>query len=174
LIYDFELFKFIENNVNSILQKEEKILKEFIEKNVKIKESIVKLSEHDPDKRHLLNFGHTLGHAIESAANYSHSHGKAVFIGMLFALFLSKMEEGQKKRALELIDSLKLDLKMDFSIQVLIDKMKMDKKGFGHFVLLNEIGRSTFGKHTYFTQEELEDKLRAFCNEFADLFAIRA
>ncbi|MCL2436672.1 MAG: 3-dehydroquinate synthase [Clostridiales bacterium] len=83
VIADEELFKVMaSNDVASLF--ENNLLEQVIEKCVTIKSNIVSEDERDTGKRQLLNFGHTLGHAIERCSNYEISHGHAVAIGMLY------------------------------------------------------------------------------------------
>jgi len=139
-----------------------------IEKNLKIKRRIVEASnqkdsfgkEGDQSKvRDQLNFGHTLGHALEALFDYEISHGYAVFIGMAFASFLSLKlnclpeEEFTKIEALiwlafpdlqALISRIQKRLENKSQLDLLIEYMHRDKKGSSakiHFVLLKEMGK---------------------------------
>lgn len=65
------------------------ILKDFIFKSLTIKKNIIEIDEFDKDIRHVFNYGHTFGHAIESISNYDIVHGQAVTLGMDLANFIS-------------------------------------------------------------------------------------
>ena len=69
------------------LQADKKLMDLIIRKNVEIKSSVVKNDEFEKGDRRLLNFGHTLGHALET--QYELSHGQAIALGMVFASWLS-------------------------------------------------------------------------------------
>jgi 3-dehydroquinate synthase len=112
----------------------------------KIKSEIV---SHDPYEisglRQKLNFGHTVGHAVEGACNGNYSHGQCVAIGISAAAFisLSKGLIDKKKylRILNLIKSFNLPIVADsLKIEKVIDNLKKDKKD-GKFVLINDIGK---------------------------------
>ncbi len=82
-LFDPEMFRWLEHNVDGVLGREPAALKYFIARNVQLKAAVVSA---DPKERHLralLNFGHTIGHALERAAEaWGLSHGKAVAVGM--------------------------------------------------------------------------------------------
>ena len=59
-------------------------LEEMVKKCVEIKEEFVRKDEFDLGERHILNFGHTIGHAVENDSNYSYLHGESVAIGMVY------------------------------------------------------------------------------------------
>ncbi|MCS7098655.1 MAG: 3-dehydroquinate synthase [Candidatus Methanomethyliaceae archaeon] len=81
-ILDKELFNILEKEKNKILQDE--IIEKIVSSAVKIKVNIVSKDEYDKGIRMLLNFGHTIGHALEAVTNYSqYSHGEAISLGML-------------------------------------------------------------------------------------------
>ncbi len=80
------LFAFIEGNVRAILKRDTKALGRIIVSCVRFKARIVEVDEKESGPRMLLNFGHTFGHAIETATNYrKYLHGEAVAIGMVAA-----------------------------------------------------------------------------------------
>lgn len=83
VIADRELFDLIlSNDIFTLFEND--LLERIIEKCVTIKSDIVSGDEHDTGKRQLLNFGHTIGHAIEKCSGYKIPHGHAVAIGMLY------------------------------------------------------------------------------------------
>ena len=150
LIKDALFFEEIESNYSRLFEKDRAFLRYFIEKNLEIKRWFVKKAN-----RHCLNFGHTLAHAIEAVSGYQIPHGKAVFMGMLFASHLSPLEQGERQRILQLFDRLDVQLET-FEIDLLIEKMKYDKKGFGQFILLKKIGEC-FDTTTQFTTRQIKD-----------------
>ncbi|MGA2774773.1 MAG: 3-dehydroquinate synthase [Candidatus Omnitrophota bacterium] len=87
IIKDKELFSFLAKNYKSVLKKRQTYLEFIVERCSKIKADIVSKDEREERGfRTILNFGHTLGHAIETAGRYnSYNHGEAVAIGMLVA-----------------------------------------------------------------------------------------
>jgi 3-dehydroquinate synthetase/broad-specificity NMP kinase len=82
-VYDEKLFQYMEDNMGKIIDKNLDVVDEVIKNAVKDKLEVILKDPHDQNLRHILNFGHTIGHAIESASNNSISHGHAVGIGMI-------------------------------------------------------------------------------------------
>ncbi|MBW1966170.1 MAG: 3-dehydroquinate synthase [Deltaproteobacteria bacterium] len=115
-----------------------------------IKADVVSADEREGDLRRILNFGHTVGHAVEAAANYQIPHGEAVSMGMVVVSRISVakglMPEGDLDRLLRLLDRLNLPGKIpaNLSRKELIDLLRHDKKarsGRPHFVLSRGIGQ---------------------------------
>ncbi|MDD5449266.1 MAG: 3-dehydroquinate synthase [Candidatus Omnitrophica bacterium] len=93
VIKDAALFKFLEDNLSAVLALEKSPLERVISASAKIKARTVELDELDRSGiRALLNYGHTIGHAIENAAGYSkrYTHGEAISIGMAAANLISE------------------------------------------------------------------------------------
>ena len=89
LIADSDLFYLLEENISPVKFPNHKFLIDLIEKNILIKKNIVEQDEKEQGSRQLLNFGHTIGHAIETLENYRIAHGEAVAIGLLVESYLS-------------------------------------------------------------------------------------
>ncbi|MBA3015627.1 MAG: 3-dehydroquinate synthase [Proteobacteria bacterium] len=89
VIYDYNFFVFLENQLDSILKYNLPILEEVIETCCTIKAEVVSKDEREADLRRILNFGHTIGHAVEADSGYQLSHGSAVAIGMVAASSLA-------------------------------------------------------------------------------------
>lgn len=91
VIADPQLFAFLEKNSEKILAKDTECLAAIIETSCAIKARVVEQDERESSYRMILNFGHTLGHAIEALTHYSrYKHGEAVAIGMVYAAKLSR------------------------------------------------------------------------------------
>ena len=126
----------------------------FIERNVRIKAAIVEADESEQnDTRSLLNFGHTIGHAIEYAAGYGNMlHGEAISLGMVAAAHvsvrragLSLGEAGRISAALQ-AHQLPIALSADFPREKIFAALPRDKKfenGRIRFVVAHEIGRAS-------------------------------
>lgn len=89
IINSDELLIYIENNIESIQNRNPQVLIPLIQRCIDIKLKIVDDSISCPETRDLLNFGHTFGHAIEAASKFQVPHGEAVAMGMLLSLKLS-------------------------------------------------------------------------------------
>lgn len=150
VIADRQLFDRLENNASRILDRNPKELAWILQRCCAIKANVVSRDEHETrGLRATLNFGHTIGHGIEAAANYRLLHGEAIAIGMVGATLLSQqitsLDKKSAKRIQDLIQRLKLPttLPKGLSISRIIQAMKLDKKasqGQMKFVLANRIG----------------------------------
>ena len=90
-IWDADFFKWLEENLDAMLELEREALRAAVARACEIKAEVVGLDEREAGLRALLNFGHTLGHAVELAGGLRRvRHGEAVAIGMAFAARLSE------------------------------------------------------------------------------------
>lgn len=152
LIRDANFYVWLENNVDSILQRESEALLHVVSSSAAIKAEIVELDEKDHALRNLLNFGHTFGHALESALNYHNIlHGEAVAYGIVVASRLSAalnlISFEDVDRIVDLLNRFGLlQTKFDFpDISYLIELMKSDKKVSNkkiNYIVLNKIGEA--------------------------------
>ena len=85
VIADKAYFEFLEGHLNAILRREPAVLQTVAEKNCRIKGHVVAIDPDEKNMRRILNYGHTIGHAVESASQYQLLHGEAVAIGMAAA-----------------------------------------------------------------------------------------
>lgn len=150
LIADASYFKFINENLNSILARKTKLLEELACRNCKIKADVVQADPYEKNKRRVLNYGHTIGHAVESASDYKILHGQAVAIGIIAANIIEqKLGLGGEKRIQELKNifaRLQIDLTVPKSItkKQILDIISRDKKAvqkWPRFVLLEKTGK---------------------------------
>ncbi|WP_299088341.1 3-dehydroquinate synthase [uncultured Metabacillus sp.] len=152
LIRSEPLFHFLFTEVRRLDDITTEKLQKMILEGIQIKADVVSKDEKELGLRAILNFGHTLGHAIEAEAGYGKlSHGDCVAIGMLFATWLSNKTLGASLPYEELSSWFK---EIGFPIEVpesqtteqLINKMKKDKKTKSNqltMILLKEIGVTT-------------------------------
>lgn len=90
IILEYDFLVFIEENLERILNLDQEVIEKIILNSCKFKMSIVEKDEFDFSLRKILNYGHTIGHAIESVTNYSiYTHGEAVLIGMFYEACIS-------------------------------------------------------------------------------------
>ncbi len=144
-IKDAELFSLLEKNGIENFQSDDHLLAALIERNVQIKTSVVVADEFEKGDRKLLNFGHTLGHAIENI--YQLPHGHAVSVGMMAASAISvqinNFDSAEMERVKQLIEKYHLTSAMAFDKEKIWNLLKMDKKRVSaelNFILLNKIG----------------------------------
>ncbi len=143
LIADPDLFHFLETHFEEILARDPLVIKEMVSRSCRIKAKII---EQDPFEtrglRRTLNFGHTIGHALETLSNYSLSHGEAVLIGIkieaAIAHRLDYLSTASFERICAFLD--KLPVSMEFPDHFPYEMMSRDKKGAHRFVVLTGIG----------------------------------
>lgn len=150
-IKDSELFEYLEKNHEAILSKEHEALEKIVSKSASIKVNIVSEDVSEHGERKLLNFGHTLGHAIEKLSGIL--HGEAIAIGMILAARMSVnlgyLEPGHLQRIEKLIYESGLPLQTGIGPGELFNTLLKDKKRSGtsiHFILLHRIGESFIHK----------------------------
>jgi shikimate kinase / 3-dehydroquinate synthase len=144
-IKDQRLFTELELHRLSFYKKDALALAKLIRRNAVIKSDVVKGDEFETGERKLLNFGHTLGHAIENM--YALPHGHAVSIGITSACTLSETITGfaESKRVVKLLSRYGLPTHREYDKKKALDILKMDKKkdmDKMNFVLLKRIGKA--------------------------------
>jgi 3-dehydroquinate synthase len=170
LIVDREFFDWLENNAEGLLARDTAALSHAIRRSCEIKAEIVARDEREQGDRALLNLGHTFGHAIESATNYSTwLHGEAVGAGMLMAADMSRRLGWVTAEDVDRVAHVlrRFGLRTDVSevgAGTLAEKMKIDKKvaaGRIRLVLLKGIGKSVVTGD--YDDAALHETLRARC-----------
>lgn len=144
-IKDASMFRQLEQNDLVFYKKKKKELSALIQRNALLKTKVVQQDEFEKGDRKLLNFGHTLGHALEN--QYDFSHGQAISIGMTYASRLSQKFAKFKnvERVVGLLNQYGLPTFTAFDKDKVINVLKMDKKKTKNsinFILLEKIGRA--------------------------------
>jgi 3-dehydroquinate synthase len=93
LILDADFYEYIDYNIKKIFGFDENVLQYIAKMNCSIKVSVVEKDEKESDLRAILNFGHTIGHAVESVSNFEMLHGECISIGMVGACKLAQYME---------------------------------------------------------------------------------
>ena len=152
MILDPTLFEYVELDLQDILACSMATLEPVVEKCLRLKVGVVEQDERDElGIRAQLNFGHTIGHALETATGYNdYSHGEAISIGMVCACEIAEklgMIDSSLTRRLEtLLRRANLPTKMRAQADAVLDAMKHDKKfkgGINQFVLPTALGKVT-------------------------------
>jgi 3-dehydroquinate synthase len=150
-IWDAELFDWLESHIDQLTGRDVPSLIHAIERSCQIKAAVVGKDERESNLRAILNFGHTFGHAIESATHYeTYLHGEAVALGMLMAGDLSHrlglLDAASLKRIRDLLARAGLPAEAPrIGSAKAADLMRMDKKvlaGTVRLVLLDGLGRA--------------------------------
>jgi len=152
-IRDERFFSWLESRAAALNARMPDALLEAVHTSVSHKAEVVAADEREAGERALLNFGHTFGHALETATGYTrYRHGEAVAIGMVLATRLSellgKLRVGSSERLVHLLEHLQLPTALpdDVDRERLLALMRLDKKNRAdriRVVLLEAIGRAT-------------------------------
>lgn len=148
IIRDKDFFEYLENNGDKVKELHSGTIIEMDRINCRIKAQVVEQDEKETGLRAILNFGHTIGHAVESAYNFKMTHGECVGFGMISASYIAHKRGMLDSSALERIENI---LRLyGFKTRVILpdadkvmDFMQKDKKKIGgslKFVLPSEIG----------------------------------
>jgi shikimate kinase / 3-dehydroquinate synthase len=166
-IRDRELFEYLEQNVEEVLSQDLRALVRFVRRACEIKASIVEADEWETDVRSILNFGHTVGHAVEAATGYQGpNHGEAVAMGMVVAANIAVRRKICPVEALNRLKKLLQAFRLPTSLLIdageVLRFVRYDKKiqdRHVRFVLLREIGDSVVTSLE--SLDELEEALKA-------------
>lgn len=143
-IKDAILFRELEKNKLTFYQKDKMALARLIRRNVAIKSAVVEKDEFEHGDRRLLNFGHTLGHAVEK--EYALAHGQAISIGMVAACMISEefTSFSDTDRVIGVLKKYGLPTQASFDPKEVMNVLRMDKKRVKdsmNYILLNKIGQ---------------------------------
>jgi 3-dehydroquinate synthase len=149
------LFSFLEVKLKRVRSLDTSVLEDMVVETVRIKAEVVEKDEKESGLRGILNYGHTIGHAVEAVSNFQLKHGQAVAIGMMAAAKISSrmgmLDESEAVRLEEVIKKAGLPTEMpELDMAEVAQAMKHDKKVRQdkiRFVLLKSIG------HAFITDE---------------------
>lgn len=154
IIEDPQLFGDLEKKLTKIVALDRDLLQRIIVTSCSIKARIVEMDEREENQRAVLNFGHTIGHALEAATDYRQFlHGEAVAVGMVKAAMLSMQlgfcDQQSFERILKIITEAGLpsEIPAGVSLQSVIQAIQLDKKaaeGRIKFVMSEGIGKTRF------------------------------
>lgn len=148
-IADPAILDLIERDPAAVSDPRSDAVRELIERAITVKARVVSEDLKETGQREILNYGHTLGHAIELAERYSWRHGAAVSVGMMFAAELARsvgrLSDADADRHRSILESLGLPITYRRDRwQALLDGMRRDKKSRGdllRFVVLDGVAR---------------------------------
>ncbi|HEX7232723.1 MAG TPA: 3-dehydroquinate synthase, partial [Candidatus Binatia bacterium] len=154
IIEDPQLFRDVEKKLRRIVALDGQLLQRIVVTSCSIKARIVEMDEREENQRAVLNFGHTIGHALEAATDYRQFlHGEAVAVGMVKAAMLSVQhgfcDQQSFERILRVITEAGLpsEIPAALSLQTVIEAIQLDKKaaeGRIKFVMSEGIGKTRF------------------------------
>ncbi len=166
LIKDEAYYVWLLDNLYEILDREPTTLQKMLYRSNEIKKEVVEEDPYEKSERMKMNFGHTLGHAIEKYKNFTLSHGECVALGCVAAAFISykrnylSTEEYYEIRDMFVPFGLPITL-VDVDIDQVISLTKSDKKMLSNqirFILLKGIGQSVIENDV--TDEEMQEALK--------------
>jgi 3-dehydroquinate synthase len=169
VIADAAYFEFLEQEHAAILAKDPAALGRVVGRSVEIKAAVVMEDEREAGRRAILNFGHTVGHAIEATSKFELLHGEAVAIGMAIEARLAESlgiaPKGTADRIVRLLERFRLPVERPdgASIDDLLEVMRGDKKvreGKVRFALPKQIGVMQGGDERQWTVAVDRDPLR--------------
>jgi 3-dehydroquinate synthase len=148
-IADPVILDLVEKDPEAVTDPQSAVLRELIERSIAVKARVVSEDLKESGLREILNYGHTLGHAIELVERYSWRHGAAVSVGMMFAAELARsvgrLGDADADRHRTILESLGLPVTYRKDRwQGLLDGMRRDKKSRGdllRFVVLDGVGK---------------------------------
>lgn len=172
LIKDSSYYLWLKEHKDDILRREANTLKEMLYVSCNIKRIVIENDPKEKGERALLNFGHTIGHAIEKQKDFSLLHGECVSIGICAAIYISnKLGEITSEEYRDIIDTLssfQLPVQVSgISSKEVVDATKNDKKmeqGKIKFILIDYIGHAYIDKDV--DDALLQEAVEAIINDF--------
>ncbi len=161
-IADRQLFEFLERRMSALLRRDPQALSWAIERSIRIKAHVVSQDEHEGGLRQILNFGHTLGHALEAATQYRRFlHGEAIAWGMLGATLLAITKGLDMKEAIRIMQAVlsvgplpEVPAIPPATLRKLMSGDKKSRQGRVKWVLPTRIGKTKWGVE--FAPEQIE------------------
>jgi 3-dehydroquinate synthase len=154
LISDINMLDFIENNRQKALDLDRNTIFKLVADSVAIKSRVVQQDEKEAGERRKLNFGHTIGHAIEKLDQ--NGHGRAVSLGMVAAAMFSQQRDmissNDVERIITLLKGLNLPTNLDYNTDQIIEAASRDKKKQGanlYYIFLETLGKARAEKISY-------------------------
>ena len=149
-ISDPEILELVSNTTLAQLRENSQVMTELIYRSVAVKAAVVSEDFKESFAREVLNYGHTLGHAVETHSKYSLRHGECVSIGMVYvaqlAVDLGLMKEDVRKRQIDILTQLDLPTTYQRAAwPALLATMSLDKKSRGkvlRFVIVSEVAKT--------------------------------
>jgi 3-dehydroquinate synthase len=143
------IFELMESQRDALLRREEAVLETLIADCIRVKAEVVSRDEREGGERRILNFGHTIGHALEAETNYRRLlHGEAVGWGMIAACKIGTgigvTDDETAQRVIRLVESYGPLPKVSVDGKRIVQRLASDKKAVGgvpHFILATAVGR---------------------------------
>lgn len=173
LIRDAAFYHWLTEQREGILQRTPDLLEQMIRKNCEIKREVVQADPMEQGERAILNFGHTIGHAVEKRMNFAWLHGECVGVGMIAAAYLSmcrgRITENELNELMALTKAYHLPVSLsnsNLTAEEILETAEKDKKKDGSkikFILLDEIGHARID--TSVSKEEMTKAIQFLLGE---------
>lgn len=168
LIFDRNYYYWIDKNSEKILSRDADVLAYMVLISQKIKKAVVEADPYEQGQRAILNFGHTLGHAIEREKNFTLTHGVCVGLGMLAAFDIcikkGKLNNEDKDFLVNLMKKFFFDIETEIDMEAVYQATFNDKKMEGgkiKFILLNSIGEAYIDREV--SKTDMMEALEYIC-----------
>lgn len=174
LIRNASFYEWMILNFDEIMSKDIDALENVIENSIYVKHAVVTKDPFETGERMILNFGHTIGHALEKYYNFEKKHGECVALGMVAAAFISwkrqllSMEEYYEIRDMFVPFNLPISVD-DFDVTEVYNLIQSDKKVINsrlNFVLLKKIGKAVIVNDV--SEDEIMDSLKELIVSWED------
>jgi len=142
VIRDREFFDYLGSHRQAILSRETEAVEKIISASCRIKAEVVAADEQESNLRRILNYGHTIGHAVEAVSNFSIIHGRAVAIGMVAAARIARCRGMLAEAEVEMIAAILSDYGLPTEIPA-----EMDREKIKYYILRDK--KITSGKVAY-------------------------
>lgn len=176
LTYDKGAFNHMQKNVGTLTKnagKNPDLLKKIILRAMELKAGVIERDEHEANERMVVNWGHTIGHAIEFLSEYKLLHGYAVALGILVEAKISQLSGILSEKHYQIIEKTLADFGIKkseikkYSAEKILEKTLMDKKnhnGKVKYVLLKKIGKvkKSGGKFGHYVDEKIVKQALAY------------
>lgn len=165
LIKNASFYEWLINNYETINEMDSEAIKYMLREADTVKQKVVEKDPYEKGERMHLNFGHTIGHAIEKSSSFNYNHGECVALGMVCAAYISHKRDMIAVEEFFEIRDLLLPFNLPISIdsyneEEIFDAIMHDKKNINgklNFVLLNEIGNAVTVKDV--NREEIKEAI---------------
>lgn len=162
LIRNEEYYRWLAENADAIMERKLSLCQKMILESNRIKRDVVEQDPTEKGQRALLNFGHTLGHAIEKKKDFSMAHGCCVAVGFLAAARISQMRGFLTEADMEELRNVMKNFGLPLTVEIpdaaeVLDAVKHDKKmdsGIIKFILLKKVGEAYVDRTV--SREEME------------------
>lgn len=182
IIKDKKFYNFLKENIDTIITRKgnnyEKVVERVVMDNIAIKREVVAADPTESNLRKILNYGHTIGHAVEKLSNYSLLHGEAIAIGICAEAFLAykrgimSIEDFNEQRQIFKKMGLNINIPNKIITKDIVNLMSMDKKARNtrpEFSLIKKIGQYAVFKNGKVATSFPESSLYEAINEYRRL-----